>query len=138
MQMFLKIQLSIKDFPRLIDMTPPIFDFERWFKDTWGPGCKEGGRIPGYTLYYEEMRALKKAAGWEVLETGAVEFNGGHGFIPPVTAIPYLSKYSGGDWTLEERDELLTRLTEWVNDRARVHGRTQDDIRKAVADLCKF
>ena len=32
-------------------MNPPIFDFERWFKDTWGPGCKEGGRIPGYTLY---------------------------------------------------------------------------------------
>ena len=117
---------------------PPIFDFERWFKDTWGPGCTEGGRIPGYTLYYEEMRSIKKTAGWEVLETGAVEFNGGHGFVPPVTAAQYLSNYSGGAWTLEERDDLLSRLTEWVNDRARVHGRTQDDIRKTVRDLCDF
>ena len=71
-----KIQLSIKDFPRLIDMTPPIFDFERWFKDTWGRNCREGGRIPGYTLYYEEMRALKKAAGWEVLETEQFNLTG--------------------------------------------------------------
>ena len=117
---------------------PLIFDFERWFKDTWGPGCKEGGRIPGYTLYYEEMRSIKKTTGWKVLETGAVEFNDGHGLIEPAEAIPYLSNYSGGVWTLEERDDLLSRLAEWVNDRARVHGRTQDDIRKTVRDLCDF
>ena len=115
-----------------------IFDFERWFKDTYGGNIKEGGRIPGYSIPYEEMRALQKAAGWVVGEDGSVQFNGRHGFVPPVTAIQYLSKYSGGDWTLEERDELLTRLTEWVNDRARVHGRTQDDIRKVVGDLCNF
>mgnify|MGYP003656097648 CR=1 FL=1 len=117
--------------------SPLVFDFERWFKDTFSPNCKENGRLPGYDVPYEEMRALKKAAGWKVLENG-IQFNGGHGFVPPTMAGPYLSKYTGGEWTLEERDELLVRLTEWVNDRAMVHRRTQDEIRKVVGDLCNF
>jgi hypothetical protein len=115
------------------------FDFECWYKDTFSSSVKENGRMPGYDVSYEEMRSLKKEAGWVVEENGGVQFNKGHGYLSPATAAPYLRLASpDGKWTLEERDDLLKHLTVWVNARAKAHGRTQEDIRKIVVDLCDF
>jgi len=88
------------------------FDFECWYKDAFSSSVKENGRMPGYDVSYEEMRSLKKEAGWVVEENGGVKFNKGHGDLSPVEAAPYLRLASpDGKWTLEERDDLLKHLT---------------------------
>ena len=118
-------------------MVTQHFDFDRWWKDL-NEDQKDRVRLI-YKMSFEEMRLMKKNAGWVVNDNGSVQFNGAHGFIPPTVAAPYLQLTPpDGKWTFEERDDLLKQLTICVNAHAQSHSRTQEEVRKVIMDMCNF
>ena len=116
---------------------PPIFDFERWFKDTWSGGVREGRKnLVGYTMSYDEMYTARKSAGWVLKDNGDIEFGMGHGTVTAMQARAYMGKYAsnrqGEAWTLEERGEFMTTLAKWVKWQSDTHGRSEGAIIYAI------
>ena len=56
---------------------PPIFDFERWFKDTYGPLVREGQKhLVGYNASYDRIYNDMIRDGWVIYSNGNVSVAG--------------------------------------------------------------
>jgi hypothetical protein len=126
---------------------PPIFDFERWFKDTYGPLVREGQEhLVGYNASYDTIYNHMKRDGWMIYSNGNVSVAGhtvradkARPYIGTVTATqarPYMGKYDsnrqGEAWTLEERGEFMTNFAKWVKSQSGTHGRSEGAIIYAI------
>jgi len=117
------------------------FDFERWFKDTYGPLVKEGKHClgGGYGISYDEMYTTLKSAEWVIKDNGNMEGGQGLAKITATQARPYMGKYysnrQGGAWALEERGEFMTNLSKWVKSQSDTHGRSEGAIIDAIKGI---
>ena len=114
------------------------FDFERWFKDTYGPLVREGKRClaGGYAMSYDEMYMTLKSTEWVIKDNGNMEGGRGLAKITATQARPYMRKYDsnrqGEAWTLEERGEFMTNFAKWVKSQSGTHGRSEGAIIYAI------
>ena len=126
---------------------PPIFDFERWFKDTYGPLVREGQEhLVGYNASYDAIYNHMKRDGWMIHSNGNVsvsrvcvraeEARPYIGTANAMQARPYMGKYDsnrqGEAWTLEERGEFMTNFAKWVKSQSDTHGRSEGAIIYAI------
>ena len=77
------------------------FDFERWFKDTYGPLVREGKRClgGGYAISYDEMYTTLKSTGWVIKDNGNMEGGQGLAKITATQARPYIGTPTTGQAT---------------------------------------
>jgi hypothetical protein len=123
------------------------FNFDLWFHDTFGR-FEHDLKIPGYMYSYQEYKSILKSLGWTLHyndhgDVTHIRFNENglkvtdvdnkyiiKKFIPPPPPQRHCEP-----WTIEEKSELLSSFSKWLNQNTKKHQRSEKSIKMMIDKL---
>ena len=99
------------------------FDFERWFKDTFGTNASQ--------TMYDKYKGLR----WYINSHGDLEFEGDSLFINAVDVKKYIYENEYEQWSLTDKTRLMNNFLEWIDFMSHDLGRSEQNITQMLRKL---